>query len=218
MERTSSASIDLYWIPLGAGGHFVRLNGKIYEWITALLEGRPPADLYHSALIVNNQRGKTVIENAWPIPDHHPETRGVVVEGPVFARPFGHWRVLRYEVRCWPDGEILDAKHAVESTVRIHVDEATTEQLVRLVRETPRHTWGRDEIHAGEMWNSNSVISWILTRAGIDTARLRPPGSGRAPGWRAGIWAARRPSRRNDGRVPPGRRSYSWKSSTDVKP
>jgi hypothetical protein len=23
--------VDLYWLPLGAGGHFVRLNGRIYE-------------------------------------------------------------------------------------------------------------------------------------------------------------------------------------------
>jgi hypothetical protein len=25
------ATVDLYWLPLGAGGHFVRLNGHIYE-------------------------------------------------------------------------------------------------------------------------------------------------------------------------------------------
>ena len=25
------AGIDLYWLPLGAGGHSVRLNGKVYE-------------------------------------------------------------------------------------------------------------------------------------------------------------------------------------------
>jgi hypothetical protein len=23
--------VDLYWLPLGAGGHFVRLNGRVYE-------------------------------------------------------------------------------------------------------------------------------------------------------------------------------------------
>jgi hypothetical protein len=30
--------IDLYWFPLGAGGNFVRLNGRIYEAIKARLD------------------------------------------------------------------------------------------------------------------------------------------------------------------------------------
>ncbi|MEJ7790085.1 MAG: hypothetical protein WKF29_09410 [Thermoleophilaceae bacterium] len=51
--------------------------------------------------------------------------------------------------------------------------------------------WGRDEFHAGDMWNSNSVISWLLVRGGIDTAALQPPAGGRAPGWQAGITVAR---------------------------
>ena len=29
------AAVDLCWWPLGAGGHFVRLNGRIYEAIAA---------------------------------------------------------------------------------------------------------------------------------------------------------------------------------------
>jgi hypothetical protein len=36
----SGAAIDLYWLPLGAGGHFVRLNGRIYEGIRAFLDRR----------------------------------------------------------------------------------------------------------------------------------------------------------------------------------
>jgi hypothetical protein len=36
MTSTSPlASIDLYWIPLGAGAHVVRLSGKAYEAIKA---------------------------------------------------------------------------------------------------------------------------------------------------------------------------------------
>lgn len=31
-------TIDLYWFPLGAGGHFVRLNGRIYEAVKARRE------------------------------------------------------------------------------------------------------------------------------------------------------------------------------------
>ena len=48
----AEASIELYWLPLGAGGWFVRLNGRIYEAIHALLECRRLLDIYHSALRV----------------------------------------------------------------------------------------------------------------------------------------------------------------------
>jgi hypothetical protein len=40
------------------------------------------------------------------------------------------------------------------------------------------------------MWNSNSVISWLLASADLDLSELSPPRHGRAPGWRAGIEAA----------------------------
>jgi hypothetical protein len=42
------------------------------------------------------------------------------------------------------------------------------------------------------MWNSNSLISWLLARAGHDMATVRPPTRGRAPGWRAGLVLASR--------------------------
>jgi hypothetical protein len=54
--------------------------------------------------------------------------------------------------------------------------------------------WGRDQIGAGDMWNSNSVISWLLARAGLDMDGIEPPDGGRAPGWAAGLAAAGRPS------------------------
>jgi hypothetical protein len=42
------------------------------------------------------------------------------------------------------------------------------------------------------MWNSNSVISWLLARSGLPTEVIRPPAGGRAPGWHAGLVVARR--------------------------
>jgi|SRR5215207_3439158 len=51
------AAVDLYWLPLGAGGHFVRLNGRLYEALAARLERRPARDLYHSALQVEVPEG-----------------------------------------------------------------------------------------------------------------------------------------------------------------
>jgi hypothetical protein len=37
------------------------------------------------------------------------------------------------------------------------------------------------------MWTSNSVISFLLARAGVDAVSIRPPQGGRAPGWEAGL-------------------------------
>jgi hypothetical protein len=38
-------AVDLYWLPLGAGGNFVRLNGRLYEAVAARVQGRPTCDL-----------------------------------------------------------------------------------------------------------------------------------------------------------------------------
>ncbi len=42
------------------------------------------------------------------------------------------------------------------------------------------------------MWNSNSVIAWLVARAGLDAEAIQPPTGGRAPGWNAGFVVARR--------------------------
>jgi hypothetical protein len=194
-QRSSEASIDLYWLPLGAGGWFVRLNGRIYEGIQALLERRRPFDLYHSALEVRVPEGRFVIENAWPIPDAHGAARGVVVEGPVGSRRLARFRALRYEVRRWRDGEIPDADEAVESPQRLSDDQRRARHLLDLVGSVPSPVWGRDELNTGEMWNSNSVVSWLLARSGLSPEAIRPPPGGRAPGWDAGFITARRPQR-----------------------
>jgi hypothetical protein len=36
-------------------------------------------------------------------------------------------------------------------------------------------TWGRDELGLCEMWNSNSIIAWLLLRSGHDLRHTRPP-------------------------------------------
>lgn len=189
----SQAGIDLYWLPLGAGGHFVRLNGRIYEAIQAYGERRRPLDLYHSALEVRVPEGRYVIEMAWPIPDARPAARGVVVEGPVGSRRIARFRVFRYEVRRWRNGTIPDIREAVASPQRLSEDAERARRLLDLVGSVPALVWGRDELGAGEMWNSNSVISWLLVRSGLSTDAIRPPAGGRAPGWEAGVFSARRP-------------------------
>jgi hypothetical protein len=186
------AGVDLWWLPLGAGGWFVRLNGRVWEAIHALLERRRPLDLYHSALEVRVPEGRFVVENCWPIPDGDGAARGVVVEGPVASRRLARRRVFRYEVRRWRDGVIADAAAAVASPRRLSDDPGLARRLLALARELPTPAWGRDELGTGEMWNSNSVIAWLLARSGLPMDAIGPPPGGRAPGWEAGLVVAHR--------------------------
>jgi hypothetical protein len=183
------AHVDLLWLPLGAGGHSVRLNGKVFEAVAARLAGRARCDLYHSALEVVVPEGRFVIEQAPAGPDGG--ERGVVAEGAVGARAAGRLSLFRYEIRRWRDGTIPDADEAVASPRRLSEDAACARRVLELVPHVPTPVWGRDELRTGEMWNSNSVIAWLLVRAGLDVESIPLPPRGRAPGWRAGIVAAR---------------------------
>jgi hypothetical protein len=89
-------------------------------------------------------------------------------------------------------GRIPDAAEAVDSPQQLSADTARAERLLELVPRVPTLIWGRDELHTGDMWNSNSLTSWLLARSGHDIGGIRPPAHGRAPGWDAGrILAAR---------------------------
>jgi hypothetical protein len=153
--------------------------------------------------VVRVPEGRFVIENSWPIPDADGASRGVLVEGPVDSRPIARFRVFRYEVRRWRDGVIPDADEAVASPQSLSHDPLRARHLLDLVGSLPKPVWGRDELETGEMWNLNSVISWLLDRSGIPTDAISPPAGGRAPGWEAGLVAARR-RQRSDERVGQG--------------
>jgi hypothetical protein len=182
--------IDLFWIPLGAGGTgFVRINGRIYEAARALLEKRPRRDLYHTALQVRLPEGRFVVENAWPSPNSDGASRGVVAQGPVFGRWMGWMRPFRYEVRRWRDGIVADIDAAVASPQVVSEDPDVARRLLDLVPAVPPMIWGRDELETGDMWNSNSVIAWLLAASGLSMDGIRPPTGGRVPGWHAGLAA-----------------------------
>lgn len=186
-----AASVTLFWIPLGAGGvGYVRVNGRIYERVTAFRQQRSPLELYHTALEVRTTDGRFTVENAWPSPDADTESRGVVTEGPVFSRRLGRIRPFRYEIRRWQDGVIPDAAQAAVTTV-LTTEPARAAYLLDQVPAVPALIWGRHPPGASEMWNSNSVISFLLARSGLLTEEIRPPSGGRAPGWDAGIVTAR---------------------------
>jgi hypothetical protein len=188
----AAAAVDLYWLPLGAGGHFVRLNGRIYEALVARLQRRPAYDLYHSALQVELPEAKFVIEQA-PVHDWSGKDRGVVAEGAVGSQWAGRFRIFRYEIRLWRGGHIPDVAEAVDSPRRLTNDEARGRRVLDAVRQIPTPVWGRDQLATGEMWNSNSAIAWTLARSGIDAESIQPPAGGRAPGWHAGLVVAERP-------------------------
>lgn len=191
-------SLDLYWIPLGAGERpgqrVVRFSGRVFEAIAALFDRRSRQPLFHAALVAASD-GSTVYVEMAPVPDGNGrDERGVVAEGAVGTSWLGRLRVFRYEVRRWTNGTIPDLAYAVDSPVRITDSTTLAHDVLDGLGGVPTPVWGRDEYGTGEMWNSNSVIAWALARCGLEEAAGVPPDDGRAPGWSSGIAAAQRES------------------------
>ena len=199
LRALAPAAVDLYWLPLGAGApsgsHLVRLTGKMYEALSAAVERRQPLDLYHAGLEIR-LGDECVRHRGRPVTGRPGANRGVVAEGPVGSHFAGALRLFRYEIRCWSNGVIVDVDEAVASPIRLTDEPVIARRLLELVSEAPTPIWGRDELRAGDMWNSNSVISWLLARAGLPVQDVSLPPDGRAPGWEAGIVVARRARQR----------------------
>jgi hypothetical protein len=128
-----------------------------------------------------------VIDNSWPIPDRNGAARGVAVEGPVGSRYLARFRVFRYEIRRWREGVIPDVGEAVAGPQHLSNDLWHSRRLLELVAAVPPLVWGRDELDMGEMWNSNSVIAWLLAQTGLRPEEIHPPVGSRAPGWAVGL-------------------------------
>jgi len=103
-----------------------------------------------------------------------------VVAAPAAA--VGVWGVFVAPRARWP----------VSSPVRVANDVTRGPSILELVPSVPMLVWGRDDLRTGDMWNSNSLISWLLARGGVEVSTLQPPAGGRAPGWHAGLELARR--------------------------
>lgn len=181
-------SIDLYWLPLGAGDRFpvVRTSGRAVEAVAARREHRAPCDLYHAALEISLDGARYAIEMtpAWGAAG---QDRGTVAQGPVGLPMLGRSPFFRYEVHRWRAGVIPDLALAVGGAHRLSDDSELVRRAWDGVARVPTPTWGRDERHTGDMWNSNSVVSWILLTAGLELGDVAPPRGDRAPGWSAGI-------------------------------
>jgi hypothetical protein len=187
----SASSVALLWIPLGAGSRVpvVRWNGRAYEALLARREHRRPRPLFHAALEVELLGEGYVVEMtpAWGAAH---SAAGAVAGGPVGLRALGRSRFFRYEVHCWRGGVIPDRAYAVGGAQVLSHDEGTARRVLDAVPQFPTLVWGRDELGLGDMWNSNSLVSWLLVRGGIRADVLHPPVGGRAPGWSAGLAAA----------------------------
>ena len=131
-----------------------------------------------------------MIEQA-PVPDLHGERRGVVAEGPVGMRWLGRFRIFRYEIRRWREGRIPTSIRRSGAPSGSPMMSESPDEFATLP-SIPTPVWGRDEFNAGEMWNSNSVVSWVLARSGASVETIHPPANGRAPGWDAGLAVAAR--------------------------
>jgi hypothetical protein len=118
--------------------------------------------------------GRFVIEQA-PIRPSDGADRGVVAGGAVGSRWAGRVRIFRYELRRWRDGVIPDVAEAVESPRRLSDEPEQARRLLALAPSVPTPVWGRDELRTGEMWNSNSIIAWLIARSGLDAEAIQPP-------------------------------------------
>jgi hypothetical protein len=205
-ERQDFARVDLYWLPLGAGdaSGCVHRNGRLFEAMVARHQHRQPRDLYHSALMVHLGGDHYAIEMA-PAWGSKERDRGVVSEGAVGMPWLGRSRFFRYEIRRWRDGTIPDIAEAVASPQPLSTDISRASKLLDLVPAFPAVTWGRDEFRTGEMWNSNSLIAWLLARSGHHANAVEVPASGRAPGWSAGLIVGSRQDPDLPGRATPAR-------------
>ena len=125
------------------------------------------------------------------IPDDEPASRGVVLEGPVISRRIARYRTCRYEVRRGRDGVIPDIAEAVASPRLLTDDGERARRVLDLVDSVPALIWGRDELGTGDMWNSNSVVAWLLARSDLGAEAIRPPVRGGGPRGRGGGGAAR---------------------------
>lgn len=186
-HHAGEAGVVLWWLPVGAGGHVVRRTSGWWERIEAFRARRAPRPLFHAALEVTSGGHRHIIEMApqWAGPQE--EDRGVVVTGPVGLRVLGRSRLFRYEVRCWREGTLPDREWAVGGPVTVAEDEETARAVLRHLHAVPALTWGRQVPPTADMWNSNSVVAWLLAASRVPTADLAPPAGGRAPGWAAGL-------------------------------
>jgi hypothetical protein len=187
-----NAGVELYWIPVAAGTpRLQRASLRVWEAFEAARARRPRATLFHTALKLWPPSGQALTLEL--VPAFKGANQTSLASGPVGVRGADRWLIFRYQLLLVPGASLPDEQWAVESPVCLSTEAATASRLLELAPAVPGHTWGRRVKGTHEMWTSDSVVSWLLVRAGLDLTRVQPPAGGRAPGWGAGIEDAHSP-------------------------
>jgi hypothetical protein len=135
LQTSRTAAVDLYWVPLGAGGRFVRFNGRVFAAIEAAHQHRRRCDLYHAAPVVKLDGDRYTLEVA-PSPDANEASRGVVGTAAVGSR-YRWWRLFRYEVRCWRGASIPDLGDGAGGPRLLSTEPRLARYLLDLVTTSP---------------------------------------------------------------------------------
>ena len=185
------SAVDLYWIPLGAGGRLVRFNGRCSR------RSPPLAGTGHDATSTTRSSSSrstaTATRSSWRRrPTAIGSAGGWWRRGPSGAAISAGCPCSATRSVSWRGGTIGDLGEAVGGPRRLSRDPGLARRLLDLVPAVPAARLGADKLHTGEMWNSNSVIAWLIAGAGVATELVAPPAHGRAPGWQAGLAVARR--------------------------
>lgn len=178
------AFLDLLWVPVGAGTRFQRASLVLYESVAAALSRRPRVALVHAGikLGLDGKRYTFELMPAPPGPNHDSE-----VTGPVGVRGADRLRLFRYRACLFEAEALPDEAWAIGEPIRLSDNAETVRRVIKLRREIPAYTWGRRRRGHSEMWTSDSAVSWLLGRAGIEVGAIVVPEGTRAPGWRAGL-------------------------------
>ena len=176
--------VKLYWVPVG--GTSVT---DLLDFIANLLIDNPGGKtIYHSALRVQFEEGgecKQYVIELTETAESPPERRrvGETVEHNIFG-PFD------YTIRLFRNGQIEDEAHATQP-IELTTDCGIASNIAKLVEaeDVPDLGYG-DKVGtrsgATDRWTSNSVVSWLLQRTGLNPGGIFPPSGGIAPGWDAG--------------------------------
>lgn len=154
-------------------------------------------ELYHSALEVQLPEGsdcpRYVIEMQHYLSDPvDAQARGQILEGnlgTILGAITTSVSGPRYGIRRWRNGVVEDGDNpAIAHPGRLILsrDCDTARRLLDSVPSVLTNDYSAD-------WTSNSVISWLLERAGLDAGAVTPPVGGATPSWQSGISRARQP-------------------------
>ena len=164
-----------HWIPLGAGGHSVRVNGIVCEVISSLIQRRPRQRLPRRP---GDPRPERTVRDRDDTGPERARLERVSWRGGSRDAIGRSTRILRYESAGDPTASSPTWGDAVASPVRIS-DDPPWHSASWGCSLDAEPTWGRDELGTGEMWTCNSVMSGSHPRLGL-------PGRDRLPPTRAG--------------------------------